>query len=77
MPYYLITKTQYDTEHASNLDHGPAWNLDRTKCVIHAPDSYIVDNPEQIWNTSNECNEWRYSESEKTNWMTDEDINGW
>ena len=77
MPYYLITKSQYDTEHASNLDHGPAWNLDKTKCVIHATNGYIVSNPEQTWNTFHECNEWRYSESEKRNWMTDEDINGW
>ena len=76
MVYYLITKSQYNTDH-SNLPCTPAWNLDKTKCIILTPDDYTVNNPEQTWDTANGCNEWRYSESEKTNWMTDEDINGW
>lgn len=76
MTYYLITKTQYNDNH-SGLACVPAWNLDGTKCIIQAPDSHTVDNPEQTWDTADQCNNWRYSESEKANWMTNEDINGW
>ena len=75
MPYYLITKTQYNTDHIG-LTCLPAWNLDGTKCVINAPDNYTVSNPEQTWGDANECNEWRYSDTEWSNWMTEEEKNG-
>lgn len=76
MPYYLITKLQYDTDHSSSLDHGPAWNLDKSKCIIHSPNNYVVPNYEQTWTDADGCNGWRYSDSEWSNWMTEEERNG-
>ena len=56
MAYYLITSDQYN-EIESTLSHGPAWTLDRRKCVVHLLETQVPPEFEMSWETPNECNE--------------------
>jgi len=75
MAYYLITSDQYN-EIESTLSHGPAWTLDRRKCVVHLLETQVPSEFEMSWETPNECNEWRFADPEWRNWMTEEEHSG-
>jgi len=76
MPYYVITKSEYDTNHATSLDHNPAWNLDNTKCVIHVNSTYTVSNYIETFSTSGAFKSWRNHEDNWRDWMTEAYYNG-
>ena len=75
MAYYLISSEQY-REVETSLTHGPAWSLDRTKCIVHTLDNHILSNFEMKFRDANECNEWRFSDKEWSNWIEPEEYFG-
>jgi len=76
MPYYLITKSEYDTNHSTSLTHPPAWNLSGSECVIHVNSTYTVSNYIETWSTSGDFKIWRNDEDNWRDWETEAFRNG-
>lgn len=74
MKYYLLNPEQYEM-HKHETDQYVAWSFDGMYCIIECEDSCDITEYIQLFNTANECNEWRYNENteEWRNWITEED----
>ena len=74
MKYYIITSAEY-VNHTSNLTQPSVRSVDGTKYVIEVEDDYNVPNYLNSFNTSNECNDYRFdwSTQEWKTWLTQEE----
>lgn len=75
MGYYLITSAEYIANHSS-IGYEPVYTLDQSQCIIEVEDNYTVSNYIQYFETGNDVNEFRFSESEWSNWMSSSDYYG-
>lgn len=75
MGYYLITSAEYTANH-SEIEYSPVYTLDSTQCIIEVADDYTVTNYIEYFVDSNAVNAYRFTETEWSNWMTEEDFNG-
>lgn len=73
MPYYLISKSEYDTNHSTN---DPVWNLSGSECVIQVSSDYTVSNYIQAFTTSGDFISWRCHEDNWRDWETEAFHNG-
>lgn len=74
MKYYLLTQEQYE-QYKDETNQFVAWAFDGSKCIIECEDSSDITQYINVFNDSNECNEWRYhSETDEwMNWISPED----
>ena len=77
MKYFLLTPEQYEL-HKHETDQQVIWTLDQSQCIIECEDTCDISEYIMVFNTSNECNDWRYApdSEEWRNWMTEEDYYG-
>ena len=77
MAYFLISANQFQSQ-SINTKQFIAWSFDNTKCIIETNDDKNIENHLQRFETSNECNQWRYNEAseEWRNWISEEDFLG-
>ena len=77
MRYYLLTPEQYEL-HSHETDQYVAWSFDNTKCIIECDESCDITEYVMLFNSADECNEWRYDQTteEWRNWITQEDYLG-
>ncbi len=75
MAYFLISVDQFQSQ-SINTKQFIAWSFDNAKCIVETNDDENIENHLQRFETSNECNEWRYNENteEWRNWISEEDF---